>query len=161
MYIALRNAFASLGTVPHHADEFRVTPSIDIALRNSSASLGTRPRLDVNTLHNCDDSYAETAPVGSYPANKFGLHDMLGNVWEWCANLYGEDYYASRPDKEKNPFGPSSASYGSMRVVRGGGWNDSPDDVRAANRSGDSPDDRDYFLGFRLLLPCQQGQASR
>ncbi len=95
-----------------------------------------------------------TAPVGSYPANKFGLHDMLGNVWEWCADWYGE----YEPNTKENPVGPSS---GSDRVIRGGSWYYSPLIVRAANRAGFTPDYRDSDLGFRLLLPGQQGQAGR
>ncbi|WP_417915307.1 formylglycine-generating enzyme family protein [Candidatus Electronema sp. JM] len=101
--------------------------------------------------HNCDDGYAETAPVGSFQPNSFGLHDMLGNVWEWCADRYG----AYEPKKKDNPVGASS---GSTRVIRGGGWGDSPKGVRAASRFRYTPDYRDGNLGFRLLLPGQQGK---
>jgi formylglycine-generating enzyme required for sulfatase activity len=89
-----------------------------------------------------------TQPVGSYPANSWGLYDMHGNVYEWTADWYGSDYYATSP--RDNPRGPST---GSLRVNRGGGWISSPWNVRAANRYVDKPGDRDDYLGFRLLLP--------
>ncbi|MCI5145141.1 MAG: formylglycine-generating enzyme family protein, partial [Candidatus Electrothrix sp. AR3] len=91
-----------------------------------------------------------TAPVGSYPANPFGLHDMLGNVREWCEDWFLPDYYVSSP--QDNPKGPSS---GSVRVIRGGGWVDSSRYLRAAARSGIAPEKRDFNLGFRLVLPVQ------
>ena len=51
-----------------------------------------------------DDGFATTAPVGSFPANKFGLHEMSGNVWEWCSDYYRPDYYRQSP--KRNPKGP-------------------------------------------------------
>jgi formylglycine-generating enzyme required for sulfatase activity len=62
-----------------------------------------------------------TSPVGSYPAggSPYGCLDMAGNVCEWCADRYGQDYYASSP--ARNPTGPES---GDRRVLRGGSWND-------------------------------------
>ncbi len=63
------------------------------------------------------DGFFYTAPVGSYPANDFGLHDMVGNVWEWTADWYDGDYYAVSPSRA--PTGPDS---GKNRVARGGSW---------------------------------------
>lgn len=71
------------------------------------------------------DGYERTAPVGSFPANGYGLYDMAGNVWEWCADLYHVDYYAESP--VRNPTGPET-SYDPLepniakRVQRGGSF---------------------------------------
>lgn len=92
-----------------------------------------------------------TAPVGSYPSNQLGLHDMLGNVYEWCADWY-DDYSSS---SQTNPVGPSSGSY---RVFRGGGWVYDPRGVRSADRFGNTPGSRYGSLGFRLALPGQQNR---
>jgi formylglycine-generating enzyme required for sulfatase activity len=91
------------------------------------------------------DGYVYTAPVGRFRANAFGLFDMHGNVWEWCWDGYESDYYKRSPVDD--PQVPSGASAG---VIRGGGWNDSPLYARSANRSRVTPDNRNYFLGFRL-----------
>jgi formylglycine-generating enzyme required for sulfatase activity len=90
-----------------------------------------------------------TAPVGSYPANAFGLLDMHGNVWEWCLDWYDENYYKHTPTSD--PHGPDA---GARRVVRGGGWNESANACSSPMRIGDYPDHGDIDTGFRVC--CSQ-----
>lgn len=85
----------------------------------------------------------KTVPVGSFAPNAWGLHDMHGNVWEWCWDLYGE--YAS--GEQVNPSGPTE---GSFRVNRGGGWNDFGRHLRSAYRAAHPPVNRTFNLGFRV-----------
>ena len=87
----------------------------------------------------------ETTDVGKYPANAWGFHDMHGNVWEWCADWYG-DYPAGAV---RDPVGPAD---GSIRVLRGGSWYFSAYSARSADRSRDGPAFSINFLGFRLSL---------
>ncbi|MBB4268004.1 formylglycine-generating enzyme family protein [Roseospira visakhapatnamensis] len=91
------------------------------------------------------NSGRETHPVGQKQANAWGLHDMLGNVWEWCADPWHETYDGAPAD------GTSwqDAGAGAYRVVRGGSWDDGARDVRAACRYGYHPNDRYVSLGFR------------
>ena len=76
------------------------------------------------------DGYVFTAPVGKYKPNAFGLYDMRGNAWQWCADWYGEEYYAKSPADD--PQGPSS---GIERTIRGGSWLNPPSCATSAYRA--------------------------
>lgn len=102
---------------------------------------------DVREKARPGDYLARTCKVGSYPANAFGLKDMHGNVYEWCADWYGEDYYARSP--RRDPQGPSE---GSRRIIRGGCWNEAGLSSRSAWRNARAPSKRDNDLGFRVVL---------
>jgi sulfatase modifying factor 1 len=93
---------------------------------------------------NIDDGYKYTAPVDSYFPNGYGLYNMVGNVWEWCADWYDENYYANSP--KRNPTGPTS---GETRVVRGGAWNWNISTMRIASRTPNQPTYTYNNTGFR------------
>ena len=96
----------------------------------------------------CEDDYPFTAPVGLFVANDWGLHDMLGNVWEWNQDCYIKNYKNAPGDGSSRESADNSKC--SLRLLRGGSWTDVPQNVRSANRYGYAPDYRNYGIGFRL-----------
>jgi len=98
--------------------------------------------------HKCNSvgTVGKTTPVGRYPlgASPYGVMDMAGNVWEWCADWYDDNYYRNAPSH--NPPGPAS---GTRRVLRGGSWRYVPSTVRVANRYSASPVSSSLSMGFR------------
>ncbi len=97
-----------------------------------------------------DDGHRVSAPVGSYRPNPWGLYDVHGNVWEWCADWREREYTR---DPVTDPTGPLTGEY---RQKRGGSWNYNPRRGRCADRGGDWPDARQIDTGFRLVSPCRE-----
>lgn len=95
------------------------------------------------TIHDCNDGYVYTAPVGHYQANGLGLKDILGNVWEWTCSNYDKDYGSS--EQHCVDIGRSGD-----RVYRGGSWLYGPRYVRSSNRYRNDPSYRFNDVGFRL-----------
>ena len=101
-------------------------------------------------LANCEGCGSQwdgekTVPVGSFPANAWGLHDMHGNVWEWVQDCRNGNYEGAPVDGSAWESGDCS-----RRVLRGGSWFDYPGVLRAAYRNGFPTGLRYIYLGFRI-----------
>jgi formylglycine-generating enzyme required for sulfatase activity len=92
-----------------------------------------------------DNSAARTHPVGQKQPNAFGLHDMHGNVWEWCCDGFDPLYYGRSPAAD-----PHCSADAPLRVHRGGCWADGPWYLRSTDRGGSAADSQDDEVGFRV-----------
>ncbi|MBR1279006.1 SUMF1/EgtB/PvdO family nonheme iron enzyme [Bradyrhizobium sp. AUGA SZCCT0283] len=117
----------------------------DLCTYGNVADLTAKEKNKEWTVANCSDGHVNTAVVGSFKHNVFGIHDMHGNVWEWVQDCF-RDSYASAP------VDGSAVTYGDCtnRVVRGGSWIGNPSGVRSGSRFLITPDVRDNWVGFRL-----------
>lgn len=128
------------------------TEPISLAKFANIADARYKSTVEGATTANWDDGHAFAAPVGSYNPNTFRLFDMHGNVREWCSDWFEHDFYRVPP--VTNPTGPKLGWRifgGGKRVVRGGGWQSSPTQARAAHRDGLKSNERDNFTGFRVV----------
>jgi formylglycine-generating enzyme required for sulfatase activity len=102
------------------------------------------PTCELTNYNRCEN---RTMPVGSKPlgASPYGIQDMAGNVWEWCFDWYNDSYYSISPST--NPTGPDN---GAQKVLRGGTWTSTAENLRTVNRDGTFPDSSSNHIGFRI-----------
>ena len=106
---------------------------------------GADASTDFDWRTGCNDGYARTSPVGRYEANGFGLHDVLGNVWEWVEDCWNESYAGAPSDGSAWKSGDCD-----RRVVRGGSWLGGPRILRSAHRDRGASGLRSSVVGFRV-----------
>jgi formylglycine-generating enzyme required for sulfatase activity len=123
--------------------------------RNSGHEYDLKKSMEMTWLAGLQDkeNRGGTRKVAKKTPNPWGLYDMLGNVWEWCQDWYGE----YRAEHVVDPTGPTG---GTTRVMRGGGWDSPARLLRSACRTGRGPGFRDIALGFRLLGSAHQATES-
>ena len=122
-------------STPFH---FGATLTADLANYSANYTYGDGPKGEYRE---------QTTDVGRFPANSFGLYDMHGNVLEWCLDYWHENYEGAPTDGSAWTEGGNS----SLRVLRGGSWDDNPGNCRSANRGRDARGDRYSNVGFRVV----------
>lgn len=121
--------------------------------QNGAFDFGGPPQLK-QYVWCAENSEEKTHPVGQKKPNRWGIHDMYGNVSEWCEDVYSPTYYKNSPAKD--PTGPLSPGKDVQRVMRGGSWKSTPEMCRATFRTGQKTGDTDAcfftdYCGFRCV----------
>lgn len=119
----------------------------DLCRHANVADRTARERFPDATIADCTDGLVFTAAVRGRSANRFGLFDLHGNVWEWVADCWHDSYRNAPVDGRS---WESNCTDRDRRVVRGGGWVGIPESTRSAFRSDGAADGRSYYTGFRL-----------
>ena len=130
------------------AEQCRYANGLDASTRRSHCTVAG---LHIRGCVDCNDGYAATSPVGSFGANGYGLHDVLGNVWEWTEDCWNKDYQGESYRGAPADGGAWTSGDCSRRVLRGGSWESEPRYFRVAGRYGESTSDRDHVSGFRVV----------
>ncbi len=121
----------------------------DDACKHANATDKTKNPINGSTwtkFHDCTDGYWFVAPVATYQANAFGLYDMMGNVWERTQDVWHDNYTGAPSDGSAWLEGGNQQ----QRVLRGGSWNNFPQNLRSADRNRSTPGSRGLGIGFRL-----------
>ncbi len=134
----------STGSRPFAADPTNFCTRANVG--DLSLADAYKHRRDTGRYGACSDGFPFTAPVGQFPPNKFGLHDMLGNVWEWTEDCWNTTHDGAGPDSKPRMTGDCD-----KRVVRGGGWFNDPWRATSTFRFRDSNGHNGNMLGFRLV----------
>ena len=120
---------------------------MDLAYTNES---GGDPKLD------CSDGQVYTASVGSYSANAFGLHDVIGNVFEWVEDCWNESYEAPGRPNDGSVWTSGDCD---LRVIRGGSWSNLPELLRSATRGSNITNSRFNQFGFRVARTLAHSES--
>jgi formylglycine-generating enzyme required for sulfatase activity/tRNA A-37 threonylcarbamoyl transferase component Bud32 len=123
----------------------------EIAVRGGSENC-TYPTGDQIEKNQANFFSSDTTPVMSYAPNGYGLYDMVGNVYEWCQDWYGYNYFETSAQEPKNPKGPLQGIY---RVLRGGCWKSLQEDMRCSHRHRNNPGTVNSTYGFRCAADVQ------
>ena len=113
-----------------------------------------RQETSANTAGSPTTPAKKTHPVGQKKPNDWGIYDLLGNVSEWCEDVYSPSYY--KESEAVDPHGPPNTGKDVKRVVRGGSWQSSPEQCRPTARQGEKTGDSDAcfstdYCGFRCV----------
>ena len=114
---------------------------------------GKQHGISFTAMYAVNDHFPNTSPVGTFPAgaSRFGVEDVVGNVWEWVSDWYGPYQAGKLGEPEKDPKGPAD---GKLKVIRGGAWNsEDPNWLRPSFRYRDTPTNESFGIGFR----CAKG----